>query len=69
MNNAVSNLLSKLSSFFSTRKGLLLFIAIILVAINYFLGLFFDSWLTQSNLLLHLGIIIGFFGVMLAWAL
>jgi hypothetical protein len=69
MNNTLSTLLSKLSSFFSTRKGLLIFIGIFLVTLNFILGLFFDNWLAQSNLLLHLGIIIGFFGVMLAWAL
>ena len=69
MNNGISKILSQLSSFFSSRKGLLLFIAVIFVVLNYFLGLFFDNWFTQSNLLLHLGIIIGFFGIMLAWAL
>jgi len=65
----LSGLLSKLSSYFSNRKGLLLFVAIFLIIANFIIGLLFNNWFSQSNLLLHLGIIIGFFGVMIAWAL
>ncbi len=64
-----STFLSKLSSFFSNRKGLLIFVSIFLVMVNFLLGLLFDNWFTQTNVLLHLGIIIGFLGVMIAWAL
>jgi len=64
-----SKLLSNLSSFFSNRKGLLIFIAIILVILNFILGLITTSWVAQSNLLLHLGIVIGFLGLLVAWAL
>jgi len=64
-----TKILSKLSSFFSNRKGLLIFIAIILVILNFILGLVSNDWFAQSNLLLHLGIVIGFLGILIAWAL
>lgn len=64
-----SKILSKLSGFFSNRKGLLIFIAIILVILNFVVGLIFNNWIAQSNLLLHLGIVIGFLGILVAWAL
>lgn len=65
----LSKILSKLSTFFSNRKGLLIFIAIILVILNFVIGLVFNNWITQSNLLLHLGIVIGLLGILIAWAL
>jgi type II secretory pathway component PulF len=65
----LSKILSKLSTFFSYRKGLLIFIAIILVILNFILSLVSNNWVTQSNLLLHLGIVIGFLGLLIAWAL
>jgi type II secretory pathway component PulF len=65
----LSKILSKLSTFFSNRKGLLIFIAIILVILNFILSLVSNNWVTQSNLLLHLGIVIGFLGLLIAWAL
>lgn len=64
-----SQILSKLSGFFSNRKGLLIFIAIVLVILNFVVGLIFNNWVAQSNLLLHLGIVIGFLGILIAWAL
>lgn len=69
MKKTISTLLSNLSSYFSTRKGLLIFIAILCVLINFMLNLFFDTWFTQSNFMLHIGIIIGLLGVLLAWSL
>jgi len=65
----LSKILSKLSGFFSNRKGLLIFIAIILVILNFVLGLVFNNWIAQSNLFLHVGIVIGFLGILIAWAL
>ncbi len=64
-----SQILSKLSGFFSNRKGLLIFIAIVLVILNFVVGLIFNNWVAQSNLFLHLGIVIGFLGLLVAWAL
>ncbi len=65
----LSKLLSKLSGFFSNRKGLLIFIALLFVILNFVMGLIFNNWLAQSNLLLHVGIIFGFLGILIAWAL
>lgn len=65
----LSKILSKLSVLFSNRKGLLIIIAIILVILNFVIGLVFNNWIAQSNLLLHLGIVIGFLGILIAWAL
>ena len=64
-----SQFLSSLSNYFANRKGLLLFIAIGLVILNFVFSLFMNNWLTQSNFLLHLVVIIGFFGILIAWAL
>jgi hypothetical protein len=67
----ISRLLDWLSEFLAHRKGLLPLLGIVLVIINYILQFIFplDYWLTGSNLLLHLGIIIAIFGMMLARAL
>lgn len=65
----LSKLLSKLSGFFSNRKGLLIFVALGFVILNFVFSLFFNNWVTQTNLLLHLGIVIGFLGLLIAWAL
>jgi hypothetical protein len=64
-----SKFLSSLSNYFANRKGLLLFAAILLVVLNFVFGLFMDNWVTQLNLFLHLGVVVGFLGVMVAWAL
>ena len=67
----ISKLLDRLSDFLAHRKGLLPLIGIVLVIINYLLQFFFPfgHWLTGSNLLLHVGVILAIFGMMLAWAL
>ena len=67
----ISKLLDRLSDFLAHRKGLLPLIGIVLVIINYVLQFFFPFgyWLTGSNLLLHIGVVLAIFGMMLAWAL
>jgi len=66
----ISKLLDWLSEFLAHRKGLLPLIGMLLVALNFFLQWFiFEHWLAQSNLFLHLGIVIAILGLMLAWAL
>ncbi len=67
----ISRLLDWLSEFLAHRKGLLPLLGIVLVIINFVLQFFFplDHWLTGTNLLMHLGVIIAIFGMMLAWAL
>ena len=61
--------LDRLSSFIARYKGLPAMIAVLLVALNFVLQFFDLGWLTSSNLLLHLGIIVGLIGLLLAEAL
>lgn len=66
----LNRILDVASEFFAHRKGLLPSIGILLVVINAILqfipggGIF-----VEANILLHLGVIIAVFGIMLAWAL
>jgi hypothetical protein len=59
-----------ISEFLAHRKGLLIIISICLVIINLIIQLIPGTgWLAQSNLFLHLGVILGLVGILLAWAL
>ena len=66
---AFNRLLDRLSNFFAARKGLLPFLGVLLVIANYFLGAFATGWLPETDLLLHLGVVLAIFGFLLAWAL
>jgi len=66
----ISNLVDSASNFFAHRKGLLPLIGIVLVIVNYILPFIFGlNLITESNLFLHIGVIVAIFGFMLAWAL
>jgi hypothetical protein len=65
----LSKLVDRASEFFAPRKGLLPMIGILLIVANFIVQFFSPSWLSDSNLLLHLGVLIAIFGLMLAWAL
>lgn len=66
----MSNMLDRVSEFLAHRKGLLPIIGILLIVVNLVLQFVLPgSFLTTSNLFLHLGLIIAIFGLMLAWAL
>lgn len=66
----LSRLVDNASDFFAHRKGFLPLLGMALIVINFFLPFIFGlNWLTGSNLLLHLGILVALFGMMLAWAL
>lgn len=66
----MSDLLDRVSEFLAHRKGLLPIIGIILIVFNLILQFVLPgSFLTTSNLLLHVGLVIAIFGLMLAWAL
>jgi pilus assembly protein TadC len=70
MNQKLNKFIDFLSETLATRKGLLLMIAILLVGLNFVLQLFPGAgWLAQSDLFLHLGVVLGLVGVMIAWAL
>lgn len=66
----LSRFLDKVSEYLAARKGLLPMLGILLVIINFVLvwmpGL---GFLATSNLFLHLGVILGLFGLLLARAL
>lgn len=62
--------LDRLSDFFAHRKGLLPLTGILLVAINGLIQFYPGTgWLVEADLLLHIGVILALFGIMLAWAL
>ena len=70
MSRFLSKLLDILSDFLSKRKGLLPALGLVLVAINLLLRIFFGSGLfVETDLFLHVGVILAIFGFMLAWAL
>ncbi len=65
-----NQLLDYLSDFLAHRKGLLPLTGILLVIANMILQFTpISGWFIESDLLLHLGVIIAILGVMLAWAL
>jgi hypothetical protein len=66
----LNRFLDVLSNYFAHRKGLLPLLAILLIVAN-FIAQFIPAlgWFAASNLLLHLGIILAIFGILLAWAL
>jgi hypothetical protein len=61
--------LDRLSEYLAIRKGLLPSLGLGLIVINYALQFLLTGWLVQTNLLLHLGLVIAILGLMLAWAL
>ncbi len=61
--------LDRLSAFIARYKGLPTMVAVLLVILNFVLGFFDLGWFTSSNLLLHLGIVVGLIGLLLAQAL
>lgn len=66
LNQALDNL----SEFLAHRKGLLPILGILLIICNIILQFFPGlGWVVQSNLFLHLGVIIAILGVLVAWAL
>jgi hypothetical protein len=65
-----SKFLDVLSDYFAHRKGLLPLTGIVLILINALLQFYpGGGLLAETNLLLHLGVIISILGIMLAWAL
>lgn len=70
MMDKIGAMLDQLSEYLAHRKGLLPLIGIILVIANAVLQFFpAAGWLAETNLMLHLGVIIAILGIMLAWAL
>lgn len=65
----LNRMVDKLSEYLAGRKGLLPLIGLMLIFTNLILQFTVSGWIQQSNLLLHLGLIIAILGLMLAWAL
>lgn len=61
--------LDRLSAFIARYKGLPTMLAVVLVILNFGLQFVDLGWLSSSNLLLHMGIVIGLLGLLLAEAL
>lgn len=68
MLDAFNRFLDRLSEFLAQRKGLLPLVGLALVVLNFPLQ-FLPGWLGQSDLFLHLGVVIAILGILLAWAL
>jgi hypothetical protein len=70
MSEKFSLILDQLSDYLARRKGLLPVIGVLLVLANAVLQFIPSAgWLAQSNLMLHLGVIVAILGFLLAWAL
>ena len=70
MNIKISKALDVVSEYLAKRKGLLPTIGILLIVVNaIFQFIPGEGWLIESNLLLHLGVVIAILGILLAWAL
>jgi hypothetical protein len=70
MLNRLNQLLDVISDYLAHRKGMIPLLAIGFILINAILQFLPGSgWFVESNLLLHLGIILAIIGFMLAWAL
>jgi membrane-bound ClpP family serine protease len=68
--NTISTSLDHLSEYLAPRKGLIPLIGMAMILFNLFLQFFFyGSWVSNTNLFLHLGTLTAIFGLMLAWAL
>jgi hypothetical protein len=69
----VSELLKRVSNFLARVPGLPIIVSIGLVVLNFVLQFLPDwpvvGWLAHTHLLLHLGLVLGFLGVLLGEAL
>lgn len=69
MLNKLNDFLDVASNFFAHRKGLLPIIGIVLVVLNFTAQFLPLSWFSESDFLLHFGVILAIIGFLLAWAL
>ena len=67
MNNLLNTLMERSNDFFSARPGLLPLLGIGLILLNFILRLFLgqDNILTSADCLLHIGLVLGLFGLLL----
>lgn len=67
----MNRLIDRVADFLAAKPGLLPVVAIGLIFLNFILQIYPGSsyWVVDSNLLLHLGLIIGFVGFLVIRAL
>jgi low affinity Fe/Cu permease len=68
----ISRLLDRISDYVAAHRGMPVFIAVVLVVINFILRLIPGvqlGFVETSDVFLHLGIIVGFLGLLLSDAL
>jgi len=70
MINWLSKFLDRASEYLARRKGLLPLVGIGLILVNFLIVSIFPSgFLVETNLFLHLGLVLALLGLMLSWAL
>lgn len=69
MFESFNRFLDALSEYLADRKGLLPSVGLLLVIVSLILNLFPGNWLTETDILLHLGVVVAILGFLLAWAL
>lgn len=71
MVSRMNRLIDRLADFLAAKPGLLPIVAVGLIILNFTLQIYPGSsyWIVDSNLLLHLGLVIGFLGLLLIRAL
>jgi hypothetical protein len=69
MLTAFSKFLDRTSEYLAHRKGLLPLIGVLFVLANMVIRLALPGWLAETDLFLHVGIILAVLGFMFAWAL
>lgn len=69
MLNKMNEFLDVASNYFAHRKGLLPMIGILFVVLNFLIQFFPLGWFSESDVMLHLGIVVSVLGFLLAWAL
>jgi hypothetical protein len=67
MNDLINQFLERVADALARHPGLLLFVAIGFVLFNFVLQIIPGTgyWIVDSNLFLHVGLVIGFIGILL----
>lgn len=70
MMDRLNSTLDQISEYLAHRKGLLPFLGLLLIILNFLLQFLpISGWIGESNFLLHLGLVIAILGFLIAWAL
>lgn len=70
MDKFILNLLDKSADFMAERPGFLPVVGVVFILINLLLQIFPGSgWVVDSNLFLHIGLVIGIIGLLIIRAL